>query len=273
MKKETNFKKMLEKFDEAGNSASCGKWSIDKGGYALWWEIYYGGQCVLRCIAGEVEIEPVFDLFDASRKSTLFNILMLWDKELKFSTETADVICKARRYNLSQMGGDCPVDCPYSGDNADGICGAECQECGGELYLTHDDRVYCTDCGYVEEPAEAPADDSSEGEESAEQIKLSDEIYGDIIRIFADDENALDENMNTYVAKKGFFVTKYVCPEYGETMTFNDCVAIAKEHGFTKGVFYIMADAPLEGKIYQYANCYDDREPFVSEYGTTQGYA
>lgn len=168
MKKETNFEKMLEKFDEAGNSASCGKWSIAKGGYDLWWEIYYGGQCVLRCIAGEVEIESVFDLFETSRKSELLNILMMWDKELKFSVETTDVICKARRYNISQRGGDCPANCPYCGCNTDGICGAECQECGGNLFLTHDDRVYCTDCGYYEEHVETPADDASEVEERAD---------------------------------------------------------------------------------------------------------
>lgn len=33
-----------------------------------------------------------------------------------------------------------------------------------------------------------------------------------------------------------------------------------------------MAEKPLEGTIFQYANCYDQK-PFVSEYGKTQGYA
>lgn len=104
------------------------------------------------------------------------------------------------------------------------------------------------------------------------QINLSDEIWGDIIRIFTDDEICLNEKMETEVCKKGFFVTKYVSQEYGERLTFNECVSIAKENGFTRGVFYIMAETPLEGKIYQFANCYDC-VPFVSEYGITRGYA
>lgn len=105
-----------------------------------------------------------------------------------------------------------------------------------------------------------------------EKINLSDEIYGDIIRIFADDEHQLTENMELKVSKKGFFVTKYDNDINGKSLTFNDCVDIAKEHGFTEGTFYIMAETPLEGTIYQYANCYDC-EPYVSEYGTTRGYA
>jgi len=55
-------------------------------------------------------------------------------------------------------------------------------------------------------------------------------------------------------------------------VTFADCVGIAKKNGFTIGTFYIMAEKPLEGTVYQYANCYD-QEPFVSEYGKTRGYA
>lgn len=104
------------------------------------------------------------------------------------------------------------------------------------------------------------------------EINLSDKIYGDIIRIFMDDEISLNEKMEIKVTQKGFIVTKYISEEYDEQLTFNDCVTIAKENGFTEGIFYIMAETPLQGKIYQYANCYD-REPFVSEYGTTRGYA
>lgn len=105
-----------------------------------------------------------------------------------------------------------------------------------------------------------------------DKINLSDKIWGDIIRIFMDDEICLNEKMEVEVSQKGFFVTKYISEEYDEQLTFNDCVAIAKENGFTRGTFYIMADSPLEGTIYQYANCYDC-EPFVSKYGTTRGYA
>lgn len=105
-----------------------------------------------------------------------------------------------------------------------------------------------------------------------EKINLSDKLYGDIIRIFMDDEISLNEKMEIQVLTKGFIVTKYVSEEYDEQLTFDDCVTIAKENGFTTGIFYIMAETPLQGKIYQYANCYDV-EPFVSEYGTTRGYA
>lgn len=104
------------------------------------------------------------------------------------------------------------------------------------------------------------------------EIKLSEAVWGDIVRIFADDEICLNEKNEVEVAKKGFFVTRYVHEEFGERLTFEDCVSIAKENGFTEGVFYIMAETPLEGTMYQYANCYDC-DPFVSEYGKTRGYA
>lgn len=102
------------------------------------------------------------------------------------------------------------------------------------------------------------------------KINLSDAIRGDIIRIFMDDKLCMNQKREIEVCEKGFLVTKY--PRYDEPLTFHDCVAIARENGFTEGIFYIMADNPREGKIYQYANCYDT-EPFVSEYGTTMGYA
>ena len=105
-----------------------------------------------------------------------------------------------------------------------------------------------------------------------DRINLSDKIWGDLIRIFMDDEICLNEKMETEVCKKGFFVTKYISAEYDKQLTFNDCVVIAKENGFTEGTFYIMAENATAGTIYQYANCYDG-EPSVSKYGTTIGYA
>ncbi len=45
----------LKKFEENGEQAKCGKWCIAKGGYDLWWEIYYEGYTVLQCIYGELE--------------------------------------------------------------------------------------------------------------------------------------------------------------------------------------------------------------------------
>lgn len=105
-----------------------------------------------------------------------------------------------------------------------------------------------------------------------EKINLSDKIWGDIIRIFMYDEICVNEKNEIEVSQKGFLVTKFISEKYDEQLSFDDCVDIAKENGFTRGTFYIMADTPLEGKIYQYANCYDG-EPFVYEYGTTRGYA
>ena len=121
---------------------------------------------------------------------------------------------------------------------------------------------FCEKCGFVKEQCECEDD----------KINLSDFVYGDFIRIFDDDEIQLNENMEVEVIRKGFIATKCIGQDVEDQITFNDCVTIAKEHGFTIGTFYIMAETPLSGTIYQYANCYDC-EPYVSEYGTTRGYA
>lgn len=42
------------------------------------------------------------------------------------------------------------------------------------------------------------------------EIKLSEAVWGDIVRIFADDEICLNENNEIEVAKKGFFCNE-VC--------------------------------------------------------------
>ena len=34
-----------------------GDWGIAKGGYDLWFEVYYKGIPKIRCIAGELEVE------------------------------------------------------------------------------------------------------------------------------------------------------------------------------------------------------------------------
>lgn len=59
---------------------------------------------------------------------------------------------------------------------------------------------------------------------------------------------------------------------FDKPLTFEDCVAIAKEHGFTTGEFFIMAETALSGVIYKYANCYEG-ESYVYQYGETRGYA
>lgn len=96
------------------------------------------------------------------------------------------------------------------------------------------------------------------------KINLSDEIWGDIIRIFMDDEISHNDKNEIEVTQKGFLVTKYISDERGESITFDDCVSIAKENGFTEGEFFIMADKPLEGKIYLYANCYEENLSYLN---------
>jgi len=101
------------------------------------------------------------------------------------------------------------------------------------------------------------------------KINLSDNVCGDIIRIFADPE-IIDIGQEKSESFKGFFTVVYKSSD--KEITFNDCLAIAQQHGFTTGIFFIMAETPRQGKIFQYANCYKV-EPFVSEYGSTIGYA
>ena len=48
----------------------CKKWSIAKGGYDLWWEIYYEGYTVLQCIVGKLEggFRPIPDFTEEAGK-------------------------------------------------------------------------------------------------------------------------------------------------------------------------------------------------------------
>lgn len=97
------------------------------------------------------------------------------------------------------------------------------------------------------------------------EIKNTDVLFGDVFYIIVPNDDGTDN-------KKGVVITKYVCQEYDENMTFNDVLSVAKENGFSEGTFIVIAESPREGIIYQYANCYEG-EPYWSEYGTTQGYA
>lgn len=45
---------VLKRFEKTGNYEKCGHWSIAKGGYDLWWELYWNNYTVLQCIAGEL---------------------------------------------------------------------------------------------------------------------------------------------------------------------------------------------------------------------------
>lgn len=48
-------KKALNDFEINGRYAECGYWTIARGGYDCWWEIYYQGYTVLQCINGELQ--------------------------------------------------------------------------------------------------------------------------------------------------------------------------------------------------------------------------
>lgn len=102
----------------------------------------------------------------------------------------------------------------------------------------------------------------------SKKINGTDEIWGDSVHIvlYGHEINSEDNN------EKGVVITKYISREYGDSMTFDKALEIAKENGFTKGTFLMIVENPLRGIVYQYANCYDGK-PFWFEYGTTQGYA
>ena len=45
------------------------------------------------------------------------------------------VLCKMSTYNITTHHGECLQDCPHGAWNGpEGICGAECLECGGILF-------------------------------------------------------------------------------------------------------------------------------------------
>jgi hypothetical protein len=44
----------LRRFEQDGKYAKCGHWSIAKGGYDLWWELYWDGYAVLQCVSGKL---------------------------------------------------------------------------------------------------------------------------------------------------------------------------------------------------------------------------
>lgn len=97
---------------------------------------------------------------------------------------------------------------------------------------------------------------------------MDDEIWGDSIRLIINGE----QSDKTGEVSNGVVVTRFISKEYGESMTFNDVLVLAKENGFKKGIFLLIIENPSNGIIYQYANCYDC-EPYWSEYGITIGYA
>jgi len=60
--------------------------------------------------------------------------------------------CKKNTYNIKKHRGTCLSDCQHGAWNgSDGVCGAECPDCGGTLYLSNKGRVFCDGCGIQRE--------------------------------------------------------------------------------------------------------------------------
>lgn len=70
---------------------------------------------------------------------------------------------------------------------------------------------------------------------------------------------------------EGFAQHKYILREWGEEMTFQDCIDIAKANGAKENdVIIVILDSPLEGVGYMYNNYADNT---WTEYCRTNGYA
>ena len=87
----TGLRTALEKFDENGKIAKCGKWSIANGGYDLWWEIYYEGYTVLQCIAGRLEggFRPIPEFTEKTEKELIKKVKSIYTglKESSYKKE------------------------------------------------------------------------------------------------------------------------------------------------------------------------------------------
>lgn len=76
-------KTALLKFEEDGKYAECGSWSIAKGGYDLWWEIYYNGYTVLQCIDGELHsgFRPIPEFTEDVEAKLIANVREIYHME------------------------------------------------------------------------------------------------------------------------------------------------------------------------------------------------
>lgn len=57
--------------------------------------------------------------------------------------------CFMGTFEIHTGKGECPENCEYGGWNGEinGVCGAECEKCGGSLFLNEDGIEICADCG------------------------------------------------------------------------------------------------------------------------------
>lgn len=56
--------------------------------------------------------------------------------------------CFMGTFDIQKGEGECPEGCEYGGWNGgqSGVCGAECEKCGGTLFLSKDGNKVCVDC-------------------------------------------------------------------------------------------------------------------------------
>ena len=92
----------LEKFEENGKYAKCGKWSIANGGYDLWWEIYYEGYTVLQCIDGELQggFRPIPEFTEETEKELIKRVKSIYT-DLKESVDEADKEVELNMYRCT----------------------------------------------------------------------------------------------------------------------------------------------------------------------------
>lgn len=72
-------KSALKAFDVHGwkGSFSSGEWRIANGGYDLWFELYYSGQPVARCVDGELNSN--FGLAPRDKEMLIAKVLEVYD--------------------------------------------------------------------------------------------------------------------------------------------------------------------------------------------------
>ena len=98
----------LEKFEDNGDYAKCGKWSIAKGGYDLWWEISYEGQTVLQCIAGKLEggFRPIPDFTEEAEKELIKKVKTIYTDLQDNEVANEEVEMKTYKCTISITDGE-----------------------------------------------------------------------------------------------------------------------------------------------------------------------
>lgn len=84
----------LEKFEDRGDCANCGNWSIAKGGYDLWWEIYYKGYTALQCVDGELKggFRPLPEFTEETEKELVKRVKSIYTDLQESNDEVGEEI-------------------------------------------------------------------------------------------------------------------------------------------------------------------------------------